>query len=62
MQEQKFEPISGKLPSANRVRYGVGLLPVEVDYKGIRDVCHEYLFEKVGFVEPINVKWKAKNG
>ena len=33
-----------------------------LDYEGIRDVCHEYLFEKVGFVEPINVKWKAKNG
>lgn len=31
------------------------------DYEGIRDLCHEYLFAKVGFVEPINVKWKTKN-
>lgn len=33
-----------------------------LDYEGIRDICHEYLFAKVGFVEPITCKWKAKNG
>lgn len=32
-----------------------------LDYEGIRDICHEYLFAKVGFVESISVKWKAKN-
>lgn len=26
------------------------------DYEGIRDVCHNYLYKKVGFVEPISVK------
>lgn len=31
------------------------------DYEDIRDLCHEYLFAKVGFIEPISVKWKAKN-
>ena len=31
------------------------------DYEGIRDLCHEYLFAKVGFVEPINYKWKAED-
>ena len=33
-----------------------------LDYEGIRDVCHEYLFAKVGYVEALSVKWKAKNG
>lgn len=33
-----------------------------LDYEGIRDVCHQYLFEKVGFVEPITVKWESKYG
>lgn len=32
-----------------------------LDYEGIRDVCHQYLFEKVGFVEPITCKWTAKD-
>lgn len=32
------------------------------DYEGIRDVCHQYLFEKVGFVEPISIRWEAKYG
>lgn len=32
------------------------------DYEGIRDLCHQYLFAKVGFVEPINVKWKSTYG
>lgn len=31
-----------------------------LDYEGIRDLCHAYLFEKVGFIEPITCKWKAK--
>ena len=31
------------------------------DYEGIRDLCHEYLFAKVGYVEPLSVKWKARN-
>ena len=30
------------------------------DYEGIKDLCHAYLFEKVGFVEPISIKWKPK--
>ena len=30
------------------------------DYEGIRDLCHEYLFAKVGFVEPITCNWKPK--
>ena len=33
-----------------------------LDYEGIRDLCHQYLFAKVGYVEPLSVKWKAKNG
>lgn len=32
-----------------------------MDYEGIRDLCHVYLFEKVGYVQPINVKWKSKS-
>lgn len=31
-----------------------------MDYEGIRDLCHAYLFEKVGYVQPINVKWKSR--
>jgi hypothetical protein len=30
------------------------------DYEGIRDLCHEYLYRKVGYVEPITVQWKPK--
>ncbi len=30
------------------------------DYEGIRDLCHKYLYLKVGYVEPISVRWKPK--
>lgn len=30
------------------------------DYEGIREVCHEYLYKKVGYVEPITSKFKRK--
>lgn len=31
------------------------------DYEGIRDLCHNYLFKKVGYIAPINCKWKSKS-
>lgn len=31
------------------------------DYRGIKDLCHKYLYQKVGFIEPISVKWQPKN-
>jgi hypothetical protein len=33
---------------------------VPVDFEEICDLCEEYLYEKVGYIEPISVKWRPK--
>lgn len=32
------------------------------DYEGIKEVCNAYVHAKVGYVEPLNIKWRKKNG
>lgn len=28
------------------------------DYEGIKEVCNAYVHAKVGYVEPLNIKWR----
>lgn len=32
------------------------------DYEGIKELCNAYLHAKVGYVEPLNIKWRRKCG
>jgi hypothetical protein len=34
---------------------------VPIDFDTIIEICDQYLFAKVGFVESISYKWRAKN-
>lgn len=30
------------------------------DYEGIKELCNAYVHAKVGYIEPLNVKWRRK--
>lgn len=43
------------------VSWQLGEDGIPIDFESIIEICDQYLFAKLGFVEPISYKWKPKN-
>lgn len=44
------------------VSWQLGDEGIPIAYETIIEICDQYLFAKLGFIEPISYKWKPKNG
>lgn len=44
------------------VSWQLGEDGIPIDFESIIEICDQYLYQKMGFIEPISYKWKPKNG